>query len=133
PDFPLQPLPVPEAFQVPTDSHPTLWAWRKAADVASRTEHAGSALVILGADTAVLGEGELLGKPADSEHAFRMLSSLRGRMHYVATGYAVLAQEPGAAPRTLRVGAMISSVWMRDYGDEELKGYIATDAPLDEA
>src|SRR5438552_352094 len=82
PDFPIPPLPVPESFQVPAESHPTLWAWRKAMDVASRSPRANGAVVVLGADTVVLGEGALLGKPVDPDHALRMLVSLRGRMHY---------------------------------------------------
>jgi septum formation protein len=133
PDFPLEPLQVPEGFQAPPEAHPTIWAWRKALDVALRTAPGGEDTVILGADTIVLGEGALLGKPADPEHALRMLRSLRGRLHYVATGYAVLARHGAGAPRKVRTGAVVSSVWMREYTDEELKGYVATGEPLDKA
>jgi septum formation protein len=133
PDFPIPTLPVPESFQVSAGSHPTLWAWRKAVDIASRSPHANGDVVVLGADTVVLGEGALLGKPSDSEHAFRMLSSLRGRMHYVATGYAVVVRDENEGIRTVRTGATVSQVWMRDYSDEELKGYVATGEPLDKA
>src|SRR5438045_2446819 len=89
PDVPFEPLPVPEGFQVSYEAHPTLWAWRKAVDVAARVLAAEEDIVVLGADTVVLSEGALLGKPSNPEHALRMLGSLRGRMHYVATGYAV--------------------------------------------
>jgi septum formation protein len=133
PDFPLEPLPVPDGFQVPPDRHPTLWAWRKAIDAGMRSGQPGVDLVVLGADTIVLGEGSPLGKPVDREDAFRMLISLRGRMHYVATGYAVLARHGGDEARTIRAAAVVSAVWMRDYTDEELKGYVATGEPLDKA
>src|SRR5438067_6305096 len=53
PDFPILPLPVPEGFQVPAGSHPTLWAWRKAMDVAARSPHTDGGVVVLGADTVV--------------------------------------------------------------------------------
>jgi septum formation protein len=124
---------VPESFQVPAGSHPTLWAWRKAVDVALRSPIAEGDAVVLGADTVVLGEGAVLGKPVNGEHAFRMLESLRGRMHYVATGYAVVGRAEAEDVRTVRTGAIVSRVWMRDYTDTELEGYVATGEPLDKA
>lgn len=133
PDFAIPPLPVPEGFQVPAGSHPTLWAWRKAMDVASRSPREDGDVVVLGADTVVLGEGALLGKPVDGEHALQMLVSLRGQMHYVATGYAVVARAENEDIRTVRTGATVSRVWMRDYTDAELEGYVATGEPLDKA
>jgi septum formation protein len=133
PDFPLEPLQVPGPFQPPPEAHPTLWAWRKAIDVASRVEPAGEDLAVLGADTIVLGEGAPLGKPADSEDASWMLRSLSGRLHYVATGYAVVARLGAGTPRTMSAGAVVSTVWLRKYSDEELKGYVATGEPLDKA
>ena len=47
-------------------------------------------VVILGADTIVVRDGQILGKPSDEEAAFSMLKSLQGRMHQVYTGVAVL-------------------------------------------
>jgi septum formation protein len=133
PDFPLEPLQLPDGFRPPPEAHPTLWAWRKAFDVVLRTAPRDEDLVVVGADTIVLGEGAPLGKPADPEHALRMLRSLRGRLHYVATGYAVLTRHESDATRTVRTRAVVSSVWMRNYTDEELKGYVATGEPLDKA
>ncbi|MFL5734335.1 MAG: Maf family protein [Chloroflexia bacterium] len=121
------------SLQIPNELDPALWAWRKAMDVAGRATASDQDPVTLGADTVVVNEGTLLGKPSDREHAVDMLRSLRGRMHFVFTGYAVVVLTRGGTIRTRSVGMGMSSVWMRNYSDEELKGYVATDEPLDKA
>lgn len=132
PDWPVEPLALPDAYQIAPDAHPTLWAWRKAADIARslHAEHPGA--VVLGADTVVVAPGVLLGKPTTPEHALDMLRSLRGRKHYVATGYA-LVRRADERIETLHAGTSVSAVWMRDAGDEELMGYVASGEPLDKA
>ena len=66
----------------------------KAENVAADLVDARRDLVIIGADTIVVQDGEILGKPEDEEHAFRMLQSLRGREHQVYTGVALIVQNP---------------------------------------
>ncbi len=132
PEWELPPLELPQDFEVPHDWHPTLWAWRKAVDVALGLRDDKADAIVLGADTIVVREGTLLGKPKDDEDAIRMLQGLRDERHFVVTGYA-LVQRRGGEVETLHAGAIVSAVWMRDYSDFELEGYVATGEPLDKA
>ena len=131
PENPPTPLSLPSDFAVSPADHPTLWAWRKALDVAQR-EHGDGDRLILGADTIVIAPGAVLGKPATSERARAMLAALRGRDHFVATGYALLHTD-GSTITTLFSGAVVSTVLMRDYSDTKLEGYVATGEPMDKA
>jgi septum formation protein len=83
--------------------------------------------VVVGADTAVVVDDEVLGKPADEADARRMLQRLSGRRHEVMTGVAV-ARNGELATRVER-----TSVWFRELGDEEIDGYVASGEPLDKA
>lgn len=84
---------------------------------------------VLAADTTVLLDGRSLPKPRDAEEAVRMLETLRGREHVVATGVAVAP--PGEQPPVSATSA--TRVLMRDYSDEEIAAYVATGDPLDKA
>jgi septum formation protein len=84
--------------------------------------------LVIGADTTVVCEGQVLGKPADVAEAARMLGMLGGRDHQVHTGVALIA--PDRSPGT---GVMTSTVRMRALSDDELAGYLATGEPLDKA
>lgn len=98
---------------------------QKALAVARRFEHA----VVIGADTVVVLENRVLGKPADPAEAWEMLRLLRDRAHYVHSGVTVCAQEG----RRCRTALSTSEVWMRPYSDEELAAYVASGDPLDKA
>src|SRR3954468_17172944 len=87
-------------------------AKRKARVVASQRETG----IVLGADTIVELDGEMLGKPGDEADATRMLRRLRGREHRVVTGIAVVDSGTGA----LRTSAVSSSVRIRTLSDEEI-------------
>jgi len=95
----------------------------KAAAVASR--HAGR--TVLAADTLVVLDGALLGKPADPLEAVAMLSALRDRVHVVYT--AVCVMRDGQVET--RVSA--TDVTMRAYTDAEIEAYVETGDPLDKA
>jgi septum formation protein len=84
---------------------------------------------VLGADTIVVLNGEVLGKPRDSDHALELLERLAGREHSVVTAVALVASD------TLRVrqAAVTSRVEMRAVGRDELIAYVATGEPLDKA
>ncbi len=82
---------------------------------------------VLAADTVVVLDGVILGKPADAADAGRMLRRLRGRVHQVYTAVSV-ACETGLAGECCR-----SDVWMRDYRNAEIAAYVATGDPLDKA
>jgi MAF protein len=84
---------------------------------------------VIAADTIVVQESEILGKPRDAQHAFDMLANLRGRTHEVMTAVAVRH----AGDVEPRVGLCASPVQMRDYSDDEIIAYIDTGDPLDKA
>jgi septum formation protein len=85
--------------------------------------------VVLGADTEVVLEGEALGKPAGPEEARAMLRRLRGRVHEVITGLAVVDAGSGRRATT----AVVSRVLMRDYPETTLEAYVASGEGLDKA
>jgi MAF protein len=90
----------------------------------SRPEH-----IIIGSDTTVVLDGEILGKPADEREARSMLTRLRGRNHQVYTGIAILRAED----QTLFSAVCLTEVPMRDYSDAEMDAYIESGDPLDKA
>jgi septum formation protein len=84
-------------------------------------------LIVLGADTTVVLDNEILGKPADAADAKRMLSSLSGRTHQLLTGIA-------AATRAGITSAVESTdVTFSEIPEAELDLYCATSEPLDKA
>jgi nucleoside triphosphate pyrophosphatase len=84
---------------------------------------------ILAADTTVVDEGQILGKPADVFEAESMLRRLRGRQHQVFTALAVVRRSEDF----LATDWCVTHVPMRAYGDDEMYAYIATGDPLDKA
>jgi MAF protein len=89
---------------------------------------AGDALVV-GADTTVVCNGLILGKPHGIEEAREMLMRLRGRTHEVHSGLSVLdtAHAKEASTRA------VSAVRMRKYSDREIEAYIVSGDPFDKA
>ena len=83
--------------------------------------------VVVAADTAVVTDGEVLGKPGSSAEATDMLRRLRGQRHRVLTAIAVVA-----AGRTA-VDVVSTLVQMRPYGEEEIAAYVASGEPFDKA
>jgi len=84
-------------------------------------------LAVLGADTTVTLDGQILGKPEDREDAARILRKLSGRSHRVITGVALVTRE------TVEVAAEITAVQFLPLSDEEIAAYIATGEPMDKA
>ncbi len=85
--------------------------------------------LVIGCDTTVVLDGQILNKPADAREAKAMLAQLRGRAHDVLTAITVLDTAAGQAHTDLAR----SRVPMRDYGDAEIEAYVATGDPLDKA
>ncbi len=98
-----------------------LLALRKARDVAAR--HAGA--VVIGADTIVEIDGEILGKPDSSASAARMLARLSGRFHRLLTGVAVV----DSSSHTEYVGIEATRVHMRSLTPAEIAAYVASGEP----
>jgi septum formation protein len=84
-------------------------------------------LVVLGADTTVVCDGEILGKPADAEDAIRMLRMLAGRTHEVMTGVAIASA--GGVVSVVETTLVTFSV----IPERELAAYCATAEPMDKA
>jgi septum formation protein len=97
------------------------------AAVAAATSAQDDSLVVLGADTTVVLDGLILGKPEDAADAARMLRLLSGRTHRVITGVAVVT-----AART-EVSAEVTAVKFLTLSEEEIAAYIATGEPMDKA
>jgi septum formation protein len=85
--------------------------------------------VVIAADTIVVLDGKILGKPADSQNAFVMLESLRNRSHQVITAISVRQ----ASGLNIKNDICVSDVQMRNYSDEEIRIYIQSGDPLDKA
>jgi septum formation protein len=88
---------------------------------------------VLGADTIVVVDGEVLGKPKDQQDAARMLRLLSGRGHEVTTAVSVVA--PGTvAPGTLaETRASTTKVYFREIAEDEIQQYVAGGEPMDKA
>ncbi len=85
--------------------------------------------VVLGADTIVVIDAAVLGKPAGPDEARVMLRRLCGREHEVITGVAVVDAGTGRC----RATAVVSRVRMAEYGEAEIEAYVATEEPLGKA
>ena len=85
--------------------------------------------LVLAADTVVVIDGELLGKPPDPAGARRMLARIAGREHTVLTGVAL--EDPGRDRRASDVAS--SRVRMAAMSPQEIDWYVATGEPLDKA
>ena len=86
-----------------------------------------SELVVLGADTTVTLDDEILGKPEDAADAARMLHRLSGRTHRVITGVAVVSAQ------RVEVAAEATAVRFLTLSDQEIDAYVATGEPMDKA
>lgn len=100
-------------------------ALRKARAVAGRV----GAAVVLAADTVVVIDGIVLGKPEGPEEARGMLMRLRAREHEVITGVAVVEATSGRAAST----SAVSRVLMAAYSDATIISYVASGSPFDKA
>lgn len=108
---------------------PTEFALRTSRAKAHAVTDARPDELVVAADTIVVLDNLILGKPADPEQAGEMLRQLRGRPHYVYT--AVSVRHPASRRSVSELGE--SLVWMRDYSDDEIARYIASGDPLDKA
>lgn len=102
-------------------------ACRKAEDVAEGVEDA----IVIGADTVVVVDGQILGKPTDEPDARRMLRLIGGRTHSVYTGVCLLSVRPEGTRRLQ--GVERTEVKVRPISDSLIDRYIATGEPTDKA
>jgi septum formation protein len=102
-----------------------LLAHAKAADVAKRLK----AGIVIGADTIVVADGQVLGKPVDSADAAKMLRALSGREHQVYSGVALIDAGSGRSLTDYEVTA----VRFRQLSEASIERYVATGEPMDKA
>ena len=88
---------------------------------------------ILGADTIVLVDDEILGKPRDEGDATRMLRLLSGRAHEVLTAVCLISPAGGTRKSAEDVRAETTRVYMHELSDAEIAAYIASGEPMDKA
>lgn len=99
---------------------------REKADTVARTT---DGRFFIGADTVVVLDERIMGKPADEDEAFRMLSALSGRDHDVISGFTVFDKVSGIhVSRSVR-----TAVTFKDLNDREIHAYVASGCPMDKA
>lgn len=82
---------------------------------------------VIAADTIVVCDGRILGKPKDVAQAKQMLHLLSGKAHQVMTGLTVLT------PNGQKTVTEVTDVYFRPLTDDEIDAYVATDEPMDKA
>jgi len=100
-------------------------AFRKASTVASQL----SSGIVIGADTIVVLEGKILGKPATEEEAVGMLLALSGKTHTVFTGFALVDAES----KKSYISFERTEVTFRALRRDEIERYVAAGSPMDKA
>jgi septum formation protein len=132
--FEVQPSSIPESRQPGEDAirFATRLAREKAEEVfARRKDELAEPTMVLGADTVVVCDGEVMGKPSDAADAARMLLLLSGRTHHVVTGVAVVWG--ASSSPAVEVAAELTQVTMRTLSPEEVSAYVVSGEPMDKA
>ena len=104
-------------------------ALAKARAVSRELVPGGAARWVIGADTVVVLDGDILGKPRDAAHAAVMLARLSGRTHEVLTGVALVPACGGRA----RTAVVRTRVLMKPFDAQAIRRYVASGEPLDKA
>lgn len=104
---------------------------RKAKEVANQRAREALPELIIGADTVVAWEGEILGKPKDEADAYRMLSLLQGKKHKVYTGVTLLIRDGEC--ENIHSFYEETEVLMYPMSEEERRWYIGTKESFDKA
>ena len=103
-------------------------AFLKAAAAAKKLKKRKDKIVV-SADTIVVSDGDILGKPKDVSDAFKMLKRLSGRPHKVYTGFCVLRLSDGR----MVCRDVCTEVVFRELSDDRINDYIKTGEPMDKA
>jgi septum formation protein len=123
--FEVQPAHIPEDT-LPGEQAKDC-AERLARDKAQAVSRQRPQDIVLGADTVVVIDGVILGKPLDAADAVRMLRMLSGREHQVITGVCVVANGQSL------VASETTAVTMSEVTEKEIADYVATGEPMDKA
>jgi nucleoside triphosphate pyrophosphatase len=88
---------------------------------------------VLGADTTVVVDGEILAKPLDAADAVRMLRMLSGRGHEVITAVSLVSPGGNSRKRQANTRSCTTRVFFRKIQEEEIQSYVAGGEPMDKA
>lgn len=108
---------------------PAKAAWRLAAEKAWEVAERFPERLVLAADTLVVVNGQMLGKPRDLQEARQMLKQLRGRCHEVITGFCLVNRAKGRVIKDV----VRSQVKIKAFSSEQLEDYLKSGEPLDKA
>lgn len=125
--FKVDPADVDE--RVLPGENPEEYAVRVAHDKARVAAGRAREGVIIAADTIVVLEDKVLGKPTDSLDAEHMLSMLSGRKHRVITGLVIM----DAVSKRAVTNVAVTWVWFKELTPSEIRAYVATQEPMDKA
>ncbi len=98
---------------------------RKADAVLDR--HKDEDCIVISADTVVVIDGKIIGKPKDEEDAFNIIKSLSARTHEVYTGFTVCSKDKS------KTDFEVTNVHFRQLKDDDIRRYVATGEPMDKA
>jgi septum formation protein len=126
-DFTSDPADVDERML--SHETPEEYAIRVALDKARVAAARARVGIVIGADTIVVLDNTVFGKPVDARDAERMLLALSGKMHQVITGVAVMDADAGK----VLTRTSITRVWFRDLTQDEIVSYVKSGEPLDKA
>jgi septum formation protein len=127
--FVVQPTNIPEVAR--DGELPRLFAERMAREKALTVFRQRPEDFILGADTIVVVDRQILGKPRDGADAARMLRLLSGRQHQVITGVCLMGRRLGDDFESVR--SEMTTVTMDALGDDDIRSYIKSGEPMDKA
>ena len=125
--FSVQPSTVIEEINPAhsSEENVTRLSLHKAEDIAKRNEQG----IVIGADTIVVIDGKVLGKPTSQQNAREMLHTLSGRTHTVYTGFAMV----DVKTKKSYIDSEKTDVIFRQLTNKEIEDYVATGSPMDKA
>ncbi len=127
-DFLVEPADFKEPQQE-SGQNPEEYAMALAHEKCRLVAEKKSRAIVLGADTIVVLDGKVMGKPDSAEHALKMLTRLQGKLHSVITAVSIICAEDGVA-QSFRVRTRVK---MSSAGRDVLLAYISTGEPQDKA
>lgn len=124
-DFEIQVADIDETppAGMPGEEVPEHLAVEKAAVIAARN----SGAIVIAADTVVLLDGEILGKPVDEQDAINILTKLSGKMHKVVSGVCIHRKD------NIQRFSATTEVYFRHLTEDQIRHYVASYKPYDKA
>lgn len=127
--LPCTVVPAEICEDVLPDEQPDEHVLRLSREKAQAVTKSSAGRFYIGADTVVVLDNKIMGKPKDESEAYQMLGSLSGRGHQVITGITVIDSDSGVSISQ----SVTTDVYFKNLTDQEIKSYIATGCPMDKA